>query len=174
MTITERMSPAQPGAMVSADAFHRRHWLSLVRLAGALTGDRQSAEDVVQDVMIRMHGRWHRFDDENTALVYVRAAVVNGSRSHLRSLLRRRSLRAPDDGPVPPADQAVLARLDGERVRRAVARLPRRQREIVVLRYLSGLTVRETAATLGIAESAVKASASRALATLAARLKETR
>lgn len=174
MTIVERASPAEPAAPVNADAFHRRHWLSLVRLAGALTGDRQAAEDVVQDVMIRMHGRWQRFDDENTALVYVRAAVVNGSRSHLRTLIRRRSVPAVEDRPVQPADQAALARLEGERVRRAVARLPRRQREVVVLRYLCGLSVRETAATLGIAESAVKASASRAFSTLATRLEGAR
>lgn len=83
MTIIERAVRVEPSGAVSADTFHRRNWLSLVRLAGALTGDRQSAEDVVQDVMIRMHGRWHRFDDEGAALLYVRAAVVNGSRSHL-------------------------------------------------------------------------------------------
>lgn len=174
MTIIERAFRVEPAGAVGADTFHRRHWLSLVRLAGALTGDRQAAEDVVQDVMIRMHERWHRFDDEDVALVYVRAAVVNGSRSHLRTLLRRRSLPTVKDEPVQPADQAVLARLDSERVQRAVARLPRRQREVVVLRYLCELSVRETAATLGITESAVKASASRAFTTLATRLEGTR
>lgn len=47
MTIIERVSRSEPVTKVSADEFHRRHWLSLVRLAGALTGDRQAGELVV-------------------------------------------------------------------------------------------------------------------------------
>jgi DNA-directed RNA polymerase specialized sigma24 family protein len=78
---------APPAASPDAElvAFYRQHRLGLVRLAVLLVGDQETAEDVVQDVFARLHGRWR---PGVTTIAYVRTCVLNGS----RSILRRRAL----------------------------------------------------------------------------------
>ncbi|GGP84602.1 permease-like cell division protein FtsX [Streptosporangium pseudovulgare] len=79
--------PAPPALHAGTElvAFYRDHRLSLVRLAVLLVGDRETAEDVVQDVFARLHGTWR---PGVTTLAYVRTCVLNGS----RSVLRRRAV----------------------------------------------------------------------------------
>jgi len=139
------------------------HRLSLVRLAVLLVDDRALAEDVVQDAFAGLAARSARLRDADAALAYVRRSVVNGSRSVLR---RRRTAR----GYVPPRgiedarpdERAVLAEEHRE-ILVALDRLAPRQREVLVLRYWSGLSEAEIAETLGISRGAVKSTASRAL-----------
>jgi len=139
------------------------HRLSLVRLASLLVDDRAGAEDVVQDAFAGLAAKGRSLRDPDSALAYLRRSVVNGSRSALR---RRRTARAyaPPRGleDARPDERAVLAEEQRE-VLAAVGRLAPRQREVLVLRYWSGLTEAEIAATLGISRGAVKSTASRAL-----------
>jgi RNA polymerase sigma-70 factor (sigma-E family) len=136
----------------------------LLRLAVLLTGDRGAAEDAVQDAFVGFWRRVEALDNPDAAKGYLRTAVVNNSRSVLR---RRRTahrhlheLRLPDP---PGADHAILAETRDDELRSAVASLPRRQREVVVLRYWSELSLAEVAETLGVSIGTVKSSASRAL-----------
>ncbi|WP_151083793.1 RNA polymerase sigma factor [Nocardioides cynanchi] len=139
------------------------HRLALVRLAMLLVDDRASAEDVVQDAFAGLAGQRGGLRDPDAALAYLRKAVVNRSRSALR---RRRTAR----GYAPPRsielarpdERAVLAEEHRE-ILAAVDRLAPRQREVLVLRYWSGLTEAEIAEALGISRGAVKSTASRAL-----------
>jgi DNA-directed RNA polymerase specialized sigma24 family protein len=62
------------------------HYRALVRLASVLVRDVQTAEEVVQDSFVAMHGGWQRLEDADKALAYLRQAVVNRSRSVLRHL----------------------------------------------------------------------------------------
>jgi RNA polymerase sigma factor (sigma-70 family) len=97
--------------------------------------------------------------------------VVNGARSVLRRRqVARRHLRVaePDEGPA--ADLALLLDEEHRQVVEALRTLPRRQREVLVLRYWSELSESEIAATLGIARGTVKSSASRGLSALEKRL----
>ncbi|MFI6450237.1 sigma factor [Streptosporangium amethystogenes] len=71
--------PAVP-AEALLTALYRSHRLDLIRLAVLLVGDRETAEDIVQDVFARLHGR----RPETLTLAYVRTCVLNGSRSVLR------------------------------------------------------------------------------------------
>lgn len=139
------------------------HRLSLVRLALLLVDDRASAEDVVQDAFAHLARRLHRLRDPDAALAYLRTSVVNGSRSTLR---RRRTARAyappADVEPPGPDDRAVLAEEHRELLA-AMDRLGERQREVLVLRYWSGLSEAEIAEACGISRGAVKSTASRAL-----------
>ena len=93
---------------------------------------------------------------------YLRQTVVNRSRSVLRHLKRRRQAparrRRSDD---PGADHDVLRGARRHAVIDAMARLPRRQREVLALRYYLDLSEREIAETLGISPGAVKSHASR-------------
>lgn len=139
------------------------------RLVGALglyTGDVVLAEELAQEALARALTRWDRVQQAASPGAYVHRVAMNLANSHFRR--RRAAARArARHGPVeavhrdPPAAE-VLA------VREAVGRLPRRQRQIVVLRYRSQLTFREIAEVLGITQGAVKAMHHRA----AARLRE--
>lgn len=141
--------------------------LGLVRLAILLVDDLPSAEDVVQDAFMALHRRQHTLRSPEAAAGYLRTSVINGCRSALR---RRRVRRRHPDAELPPAGQPVddhlLAAEEHERVLSAVRTLPRRQREVLVLRYWSDLSEADIAATLGIAIGTVKSNASRGLARL--------
>ena len=75
-------------AVLDADSaveqLYAAHWRSLVRLSVLLVRDTGTAEEVVQDAFVAMHGRWSRLREPEKALAYLRQAVVNRSRSALR------------------------------------------------------------------------------------------
>lgn len=158
---------AAPVALVDVPTLYEQHWRSLVRLAVLLVDDVASAEDVVQDAFIGLHRRSGELRDPNAALAYVRAAVVNLSRSVIRRRQTvRRHLRVAEPEATPAADHDVLLRDEHRAALEAVRGLPPRQREVLVLRYWSGLSEREIAQTLGISQGSVKSSASRGLASV--------
>ncbi len=160
--------PSDPRAAVTA-LFHA-HYRSLVGLAVLLVDDRETAEDVVQEAFVGLYRHWSRLRDPYAAIGYLRSSTLNLSRSRLR---RRRSERAvwlvpaPD---LPPADSSVLARESSDEMAAAIGSLPRRQREVVVLRYFLDLSEQEIASMLSVSPGSVKQHASRALAALARRL----
>jgi RNA polymerase sigma-70 factor (sigma-E family) len=145
---------------------YRAQRLPLLRLAVLLTDDRATAEDVVQDAFLALQRRWHAVDPA-AAAGYLRTSVVNGVRSlHRRRVVARRHLHAVGHEDVPPADLALLLTEDQREVVEALRTLPRRQREVLVLRYWSELSEAEIADALGVARGTVKSSASRGLASL--------
>ena len=160
---------ATADADAGVERLFRERRLALVRLAALLVDDRESAEDVVQDAFAGLHRRWSALESDDAALAYLRAAVVNGSRSVLR---RRRTARRAvlpyEWTTVDSADGPVLLADDHRRVLAALATLPNRQREVLVLRYWSELTEAQIAAALGISIGAVKSSASRGRDAIAA------
>jgi RNA polymerase sigma-70 factor (sigma-E family) len=135
-----------------------------------MLGDRQSAEDVVQEAFCGLYRRWSHLSDAGHALQYLRASVLNGC----RSLRRRRAPRAlPYDGqPVVSAEATVITGEERREVMRALRRLPDRQREALVLRYYLDLSAEEIAATMGIGPSSVRSAIHRALASLGRVLQE--
>lgn len=68
-------------------AVYTAHYTSLVRLGALLLRDTGTAEEIVQDAFVAMHGRWHRLRDPHKALAYLRTAVVNRCRSRQRHLV---------------------------------------------------------------------------------------
>jgi RNA polymerase sigma-70 factor (sigma-E family) len=149
---------------------YRTHALSLTRLAFIMLGDRQSAEDVVQEAFCGLFRAWDRLPGEANFLAYLRASVVNGC----RTVIRRRK-RTPQSLAVPPAPSAEASMLVGEERRATVAalrRLPPRQREALVLRYFADLPERETAEAMGISRGTVKSTTARGLAALGRMLRE--
>jgi len=155
---------AAPAAAARTDlaSMYREHRLNLVRLAVLLVGDRETAEDVVQDVFARLHD----VRPEALTLAYIRACVLNRSRSVLRRravALRRREYGR---GVVDSAETAALLGESRQRVLVALGRLPRRQREVLVLRYYVELSDAEIAQVMRIRESTVRSTAARALTRL--------
>jgi RNA polymerase sigma-70 factor (sigma-E family) len=159
--------PLAGTATVDIHALYSAHWRYLVRLAVLLVDDRASAEDVVQDAFVALHERQTTLRDPDAALGYLRASVVNLSRSVLRRRqVVRRHLKVAEPEATAAADHDVLVRDEHRAALAAVRALPRHQREVLILRYWSGLSEREIAQTLGIAPGSVKSAASRGLATL--------
>ncbi|MCP2338791.1 RNA polymerase sigma-70 factor (sigma-E family) [Actinomadura rupiterrae] len=147
-------------------ALYSANYRSLVRLAAMLVRDAGTAEEVVQDAFVAMHGGWRRLRDPDKALSYLRQAVVNRS----RSVLRHRAVvekYAPKGLPdAPSAEAGAIGELERSAVVDALHRLPARQREALVLRYYADLSEAEIAATMGISKGAVKSHTARGMAAL--------
>lgn len=160
-------------ADTAVDELYAAHYRQLVRLSMLLVRDRETAEEVVQDSFVAMHGRWRRLHDPDKAVAYLRQTVVNRS----RSVLRRRGVErrhAPTYSPLehPGADHDALAGERRSEVLDAMRALPTRQREVLALRYYLDLSEAEIADTLGISRGAVKSHASRGVASLRHLLKD--
>ena len=167
--------PADPVDQVDGchfDALYRAQWWPMIRLAQGLVDDVSSAEDVVQDAFAGLYRNPAALAEPAAAARYLRASVVNGARSALR---RRRTVRAwlgqlRDDQHAPAADETSLRSADQQLGRQALAALPRRQREVLTLRFLADLTDPEIADATGMSAGNVRSAASRGLATLRATL----
>jgi RNA polymerase sigma-70 factor (sigma-E family) len=170
---------AQPHDAHSAvSALFRERHAELVRLATLVVGDRPTAEDVVQDVFARLCRRSWLPDGADQGLAYVRTAVLNECRSTLRRrkvarrIFGRPEFTRSDDGGDSAEDEVILAE-ERRQVLGALATLPVRRREVLVLRYWLGLTETQIASVLGISTGTVKSSAARGIAALARKLGET-
>jgi RNA polymerase sigma-70 factor (sigma-E family) len=158
-------------ATVAVTDLFRDHHLELVRLALVMVGDLATAEDVVQDAFERLHRGWPGLRQPSSGLAYVRSSVLNGCRSvHRRAAVARK--HAPRLAGPPDASAPDAAAGDRGELTAALRRLPRRQREVIVLRYYLDLDVAEIASTLRITPSAVRATGARGLAALARALGE--
>ena len=171
-----RMSP---GAAASVTALYAEHALGLVRLAVVVTGDRAAAEDIVQDAFLGLYRRWERLPEMAAPLAYLRVSVMNGCRTALRRRSRQglwpsglgddldEAASARPGGPAGLAESAEASVLLGEEQRLVAAalwKLPRRQREAVVLRYYLDLSVQETAQVMGVSLGTVKSATHRGIA----------
>jgi len=149
------------------DAFYRRQFAGLVALARALVGPNAVAEDLAQEAMMVAYRRWDEVSTYAQPEAWVRRVCSNLATSafrrrqaELRALVRLGSRRSE------PIEIAATSEAFWAQVRR----LPKRQAEVVALRYVLDLEITEVAATLGIADGTVKAHLSRARETSAARL----
>jgi RNA polymerase sigma-70 factor (sigma-E family) len=165
-------APAVSGAVVEWDAdravtaIYSEHYRSLVRLAAFLVRDNATAEEVVQDSFVAMHGAWRRLRDTDKALSYLRQSVVNRSRSVLRHrmVVDKNTPKPPPD--MPSAEHGAIIQLERSAVVSALRALPERQREALVLRYYGDLSEAQIASVMGISRGAVKSHTARAMAAL--------
>ncbi|SBT51622.1 SigE family RNA polymerase sigma factor [Micromonospora auratinigra] len=139
---------------------------ALLRYAAVLTGDRDLAQDVVQDAMIRAHARWTRISRMDRPDLYLRRMILT---EHL-SLRRRRARRAALDQARRPVEEHRPDHADGHAERddlwTRLATLPPRHRAVLVLRYYEDLSDGEIAEVLDCAIASVRVYRARALATL--------
>ena len=148
------------------DEFVDARLQALLRYAVMLTGDPYTAQDLVQETMIRVQIKWRRVAASSAPERYVRRMLTNAYIDlHRGSWLRRVVLRAEPLEPPALADHAQ-ATADRDQMWLLLARLPRRQRATLVLRYYEDLSDAEIAEVLDCAVGTVRSSISRALATL--------
>ena len=143
------------------------HYRSLLRMAVLLVGDVATAEAVVQDSFVAMHGVWRRLMDSEKALPYLRQCLVNRSRSVLRHRIMI-GRNTPKPGPGMPSAEREVPPLPEHAVVGALRALPLRQREALVLTYHGGLTEAQAASAMGISPGAVKNHMAQAIETLRA------
>jgi RNA polymerase sigma-70 factor (sigma-E family) len=145
-----------------------RAW-PLQQSAYLLCGDWHSAQDVVQETLIKAYRHWPRVKRADSPDAYVRGILLN----EVRDRWRRPDKAVPvahvgaahfaAEPAVPDASDDFARR---DRLLQALLELPLQQRMTVVLRYLEDMTQVETAKVLGCSEGTVKSQSSRALATL--------
>nr|WP_225224442.1 SigE family RNA polymerase sigma factor [Cellulomonas sp. JH27-2] len=153
-------------------AFARRAQAELGRTAWLLTGDVHAAAELVQTALVRTYTAWPRAR-AGDPMAYARRVMANARIDTWRRR-RREVLVAPEAVPHTAGADAGAAVEHRDELVRALAQLSPQQRRVVVLRYLVGLSERETADDLGVSAGTVKTQASRGLHRLRATLGDLR
>ncbi|MFF8596612.1 SigE family RNA polymerase sigma factor [Streptomyces sp. NPDC015220] len=147
------------------DEFVTARWSALLHLARLLTGgDRHRAEDLVQESLVKLWFVWPKVAQEAPE-AYVRKVMARAS---ARSARRRWWGERPvEQVPETPAVGDVSATVvERSRLEAALARLPSRQRAVVVLRYYQDLSERQVAEALGCPVGTARSHAARGVARL--------
>ncbi|HZU75100.1 MAG TPA: sigma-70 family RNA polymerase sigma factor [Acidimicrobiales bacterium] len=148
------LQPGEGAAEEGFEAFFRRLYPQLVRIAYRVLGELDAAQDVAQDALLAAYGRYP--DGLTNPTAWVRSAVVHQALNQIRSSrrrTRRETLVAPPAPPPSPEEGAVAAE-ENRRVRRALARLGADKAAVLVLRH-SGLSYLEVAEVMGISPTSV-------------------
>jgi RNA polymerase sigma-70 factor (sigma-E family) len=157
--------------IVTFEQFAMARLPSLLRYAVVLTGDRDLAQDVVQEVLARAQVRWRRISETDSPEAYVRRMVLNEYLSWRRSWQFRNvhavgeRLADLDDARGGMRDHADGV-VEADALWHRLAALGRKQRAVLVLRYYEQLEDEAIADLLGCAPATVRSHASRALRTL--------
>jgi RNA polymerase sigma-70 factor (sigma-E family) len=136
-----------------------------LRVAVLLTGDWHAAEDLVQASLVKLYRVWPRLDTSADPDAYLRRIMINTHRSWWRARWRREAPTAALPERAYGEDIADRQAL-GALVRQALARIPRQQRAVLVLRYCADLPEAEVAGLLGCTVGTVKTHAHRGLRSL--------
>ncbi len=146
---------------------------ALARLAYLLSGDRDAAEDLLQNALAKVYRHWDRIQTVELPDAYVRRIMVNENNSRWRRMTRRRE--SPASHVIEVLDPPNAAHLDPTvslDLWRHVQTLPTQQRAAIVLRYYEDLTEAQTAEILGCSVGTVKSHTSRAISALRTRMSE--
>lgn len=160
--------PTRTGVQEHFSEFVAAHLDLLVRIARSLTGSAESADDLAQTALEKAYRSWPKVMTMAEPLAYVRRILVNSAYDAWRRRTRlRHILGVRADVEDPPATSRwgnsedtvdSLSRIDA-----LMRPLTAKERAVVTLRFLVGLTEAETAWELGIALGTVKSTAARAL-----------
>ena len=171
--LTDLAARGQPAAV---DMLLRRIRPMVVRYCRArlsrISGHYHAADDVAQEVCIAVLSALPRYQDigrpfDSFVFGIASHKVADAKRSAARLAIPTEDLPdSPDDRPGP--EETAVAYLEAERAQALLARLPAHQRELLVLRVLSGLSAEETGNELGMSAGAVRVAQHRALARLRA------
>jgi len=141
----------------------QRYKRAVFAYARTFTGSRQDAEEVTQDVFVKIYRAAHRFDDQYSFTTWLYKITSNTCKNKLRS--RRQPAVSlddedspivtvsPDTGPL----EAYSRKIEIDEVRRAIAELPPRYREVLYLRYVENLSYKEIAEVMDLTMGNVEA-----------------
>ncbi len=168
-TDTALIVRARQGDMTAFDELVRRHATSAVRAARSF-GGMDEVDEIVQDAFVKAYRALARFDLERPFRPWLIAFVANEASHRRRSRKRRARLReaAIADGGVAEssAEDRMMQAMDHVDLRSALGRLDRKDRDVIVYRYLLEFSEAETAEALHCPVGTVKSRSARALARL--------
>ena len=141
-------------------AFVAARQIHLRRIAYAVCGDWNRAEDLLQTALVKLYVAWPRLHLDGREEAYTRQIIVRANIDESRRPWRRE--RSGLDGHDPVA-RAELPTEERSALFDALQDLPIMQRKVIVLRHWLGLSVEETARELGVATGTVKSHASRGM-----------
>jgi RNA polymerase sigma factor (sigma-70 family) len=144
----------------------------LVRYCRRILTDEDEARDLAQDTLLKVTRALPRFDPSRPFAAWIYRIARNACLNHLerRRLRGRPEVPADRVGPTPRPDQLAARREEADRVREALAGLPRADRELLRMKLVTGLDNAEISRRLGLTPGALRTRACRALARLRARL----
>jgi RNA polymerase sigma factor (sigma-70 family) len=145
-------------------AFCRREHRRLVGLLALYVGDRAVAEELAQDTLVRVCEQWPKVRQMTSPTGWTSCVAMNLASSRWRRLSAERRATIRHGAPADRADDVDTAATLA--VRAAVAALPPRQKQALVLRYYADLSLAEVAGAMGCPVGTVKSLLSRATATL--------
>jgi RNA polymerase sigma-70 factor (ECF subfamily) len=161
------------GDTATLNALAARWARYLLAVARAYAADEDGARDLVQHAWVRIQERRESFDGRGSLLGWMLAVCRHECLARLRHEHARATAEAAYAGAIadeqPPGDVALGAH-DRASVHAALAALPPRQRDAVILRLLDGRSTRETADVMGCAEGTVKALLHQGVTNLRSRL----
>jgi RNA polymerase sigma-70 factor (ECF subfamily) len=142
-----------------------RHRSMVYRVAYQFAGNHHDAEDIAQDVFIKVYRSLDRFRQDAQLTSWMYRIVMNACIDHRRRQrpdvtaafgedAERRMLNAPEETPGP--EDCAYAGEIGEVLELEIGRLPKGQRVVFVMRHYQGMKLCEIASALGLAEGTVK------------------
>ncbi len=172
-SLLERIRRGDAGG---AEELFERYAPALLRFASRMLSDRETAEEVTQEVFVKVISRAHQYDGRSAVSSWLFAIAANACRDRRRRDRRATIVPLEAVGDLPARGEGAEALFfDRQRrfaVRRALAALSDEQREALVLARYHGLPYAEIASVLGISVGAVKTRIFRAVETLKARFSE--
>ncbi len=147
------------GSSVAFERLMRRYGRLVHRIAFGFTGDRESAMDIAQDTVLKVHARLGEWREEGDLRNWIARIAANEAMNWCRSARRHPTCELDDDvfaRPESPQEERFLKRETHEALHRSLSALSPRQRLAVVLRYFQGMSSREIGAVLDCSEGTAR------------------
>jgi RNA polymerase sigma-70 factor (ECF subfamily) len=175
LTDHELLERLRAGDQDAFDSIFRAYYARLVQLAQGMLGERATAEEIVQDVMLEVWRRRKTLTVDTSLHGYLFRATRNRTLNHLRheKVVQRGSVYVTQETVAQPAgDQELAEREIDVALTQALSALPPRCREVFELSRVHGLKYAEIATTLGISIKTVEAQMGKALRILREQLSQ--
>ena len=144
----------------------RTYGNDVLRMAYSYVKDYDTAEDIFQEVFIKVNAKLEEFRGESSIKTWILRITVNACKDYLKSAYNRRvtMFSEEEEENIPAADmvEEIERKQDGEKIREALLLLPEKYREVLVCLYFEERSVAEAAKVLGLSEGTVKSRLSRA------------
>ncbi|MBR2407586.1 MAG: sigma-70 family RNA polymerase sigma factor [Lachnospiraceae bacterium] len=148
------------------ESLMRTYGNDVLRMAYSYVKDYDTAEDIFQEVFIKVNANLAAFRGESSIKTWLLRITVNACKDYLKSAYSRRvtMFSEEEETNIPAADtmDEIERKQDGEQIRNALLLLPEKYREVLVCLYYEERSVAETAKVLGLSEGTVKSRLSRA------------
>jgi len=167
--LVERVQEELPYVTTGFSVLMRAYEARVLRTCRRLLGNSHDAEDVYQEILIRVFHGLKKFKREASFSTWLFRIAYNECMTHLRKLTREKQLFSSDDNvpePIAPSEHPESAEL-GRDIERVLKKMTFSDREVLTLRFVSDLPIADIAAVLGIKLSAAKMRLSRASARFA-------